>query len=84
MLTQARPTHEGHGGASSERSLNNPQNGVAAYFLERPPGVGSTRREDTLRGMPSGNNGLVDIGLRPCDISAHSPAQLDLTKRVPR
>jgi hypothetical protein len=28
--------------------VEHPKNGVAAYFLERPPGVGSTRGEDTL------------------------------------
>jgi len=28
--------------------VEHPQNGVAAYFLERPPGVGSTRGEDSL------------------------------------
>jgi hypothetical protein len=32
--------------------VEHPKNGVAAYFLERPPGVGSTRREDSLAWQP--------------------------------
>jgi hypothetical protein len=56
--------------------VEHPQNGVAAYSLERPPGVGSTRGEDSL--ADRGHSVFFMILTRKIDVNSTGPQQVSM------